>query len=260
MADKKKEQEQKQKSQTKDTVRQAPGKKQTAMSTQTYMKISEIRDDTLVLKNGGLRSVLSVSSVNFNLKSEAEQNAIIYSYQGFLNTLEFPIQIVIRSKKLDVDEYLDDLKKMGEKQKNPLLQRQTYEYVEYISKLVEYADIMEKDFYVVVPYNPQRAQNTNMFQQFFQNISAKDTYEQIKKRHREFTQLKKALTQRVSTVKIGLENAGLKIEELKTKDLIELFYKIYNPTVSRYEKAKKVEDIDITSDEEKIAQEEGTEE
>ena len=78
------------------------------LSTQTYLRISEIRENTLVLKNGGLRAILKVSSINFNLKSEDEQNAIIYSYQGFLNTLEEPIQIVIRSKKLDIDNYLDD--------------------------------------------------------------------------------------------------------------------------------------------------------
>ena len=83
-----------------DTVRQSQGKKTPSMSTQTYLKVSEIRDDTLVLKNGGVRALLRVSSINFNLKSEDEQNAIIYSYQGFLNTLDFPIQIVVRSKKL----------------------------------------------------------------------------------------------------------------------------------------------------------------
>ncbi|MFC1655399.1 hypothetical protein ACFL3C_00855 [Patescibacteria group bacterium] len=95
------------------SVRQA--KKSPAASTQTYLKIAEIRDDTVVLKNGGIRSVLKVSSVNFSLKSEEEQNAIIYSYQGFLNSLEFPIQILIQSKKLDIDNYIDHLSDLGEK-------------------------------------------------------------------------------------------------------------------------------------------------
>ena len=162
---------------TEPSVKQSKAKKNPSSSTQMYLKISEIRDNTLVLKNGGLRSVLRVSSINFNLKSEEEQNAIIYSYQAFLNTLEFPLQIVIRSKKLDIDEYLDKLKKIGEKQTNPLLQTQTYEYIEYIAKLVEYADIMEKDFLVVVPVDPFRSQKPNMFQKFFQNINAKDNYE-----------------------------------------------------------------------------------
>lgn len=241
--------------QKEDTVRQGQAKKAPTLSTQTYMKISEIRDDTLVLKNGGVRAVLSVSSINFNLKSEDEQNAIVYSYQGFLNTLDFPIQIVIRSKKLDIDEYLDKLKKVGEKQTNPLLQRQTYEYVEYISKLVEYADIMQKEFFVVVPYDPYRSQKVTMIQKFFQNIQAKDSYESIKRRHDEFEQLKKGLNQRVSTIKVGLENCGLKVNQLTTKELIELFYNIYNPTVARYEKAKQAQQLNILTDEEKIAAE-----
>lgn len=235
-----------------DSVRQS-SKKTGTNSTQIFLKISEIRDDTVVLKNGGVRAVLRVASMNFNLKSEEEQNAIIYSYQGFLNTLEFPIQIVIRSKKLDIDEYLENLRKIGERQTSALLQRQTYEYVEYITKLVEYADIMEKEFFVIVSYDPFRAQKMNMIQKFLQSFQSKDSYETVKKRHEEFEQLKKSLNQRVNTVKIGLENAGLKVDQLMTKELIELFYTIYNPTVARYEKANDIRSFTITTDEEKIA-------
>lgn len=238
-----------------DTVRQSSAKKSPSLSTQTYLKIAEIHDNALILKNGGLRAVLRVSSINFNLKSEEEQNAIIYSYQGFLNTLEFPIQIVVRSRKLDIDNYLDKLRKIGEKQTNPLLQSQTYEYVEYVAKLVEYADIMQKDFYVIVPLDPFRAQKPNILQKFLQNMNAKDSYENVHRRHEEFEQLKKSLTQRVSTVRIGLENCGLRVEELTTKELIELFYNIYNPTVARMEKAKNIEDMNLETDEEKMAEE-----
>jgi hypothetical protein len=236
-----------------DSVRQGATKTTPAVSTQTYLKIAEIRDDTVVLKNGGIRAVLRVSSINFNLKSEDEQNAIIYSYQGFLNTLEFPLQIVVKSKKLDIDEYLDRLRKIGEKQLNPLLQRQTFEYIEYINKLVEYADIMEKDFLVVVPYDPYRSEKLNFLQKFFQNVNAKDTYESVKRRHEEFESLKKGLNQRVNTVRTGLENCGLKVSQLQTKELIELYYSIYNPVASRYEKAKNISDTNIVTDEEKIA-------
>ena len=238
-----------------DSVKQGKGKKAPASSTQSFLRISEIRENTLVLKNGGLRTILKISSINFSLKSENEQNAIIYSYQGFLNTLDFPIQIVVRSKKLDIDEYLDSLREKGEKQTNQLLQRQTFEYIEYISKLVEYADIMEKEFYVVVPYDPFRSQKLNIFQKFFQNMSPQDSYTAIKKRHDEFNQLKKGLSQRVNTVKVGLENCGLKAEELETKGLVELFYNIYNPSVSRFQKAKSIDEINVQSDEEKIATE-----
>lgn len=232
---------------TKDSVKQ--GKKAAGGSTQTFLKIAEIRDNTLVLKNGGVRGVLKVSSINFNLKSEDEQNAIIYSYQGFLNTLEFPIQIVVRSKKLDIDDYLDNLRTVGEQQENQLLQTQTFEYIEYVSKLVEYADIMEKEFYVIVPHDPFRAQKLNMFQKFFQNINPKDNYAEVKRRHEEFAELKKKLSSRVNTVKVGLENCGLQVEELDTKGLIQLFYESYNPVAARYQKLKHLEDAKISGDE-----------
>src|SRR3990167_11484647 len=109
-----------------------------------HLQIAELRDNLAVLKNGGIRAVLKTSSVNIHLKSEDEQNAIIYSYQNFLNTLEFPVQIIVRSKKLDLDDYIDKLKGIAEKQTNPLLIDQTMEYVDYIQRLIEYADIMQR--------------------------------------------------------------------------------------------------------------------
>lgn len=118
-----------------------------------------------------MRAILQVSSINFNLKSEQEQNAIIYAYQGFLNTIDFPIQILVRSRKLDIDQYLDNLNEKREKQTNMLLQRQTFEYMEYIKKLVEYADIMEKNFYVIIPIDPFRTQNMTMFQKFWEYLN-----------------------------------------------------------------------------------------
>ena len=121
------------------------GKQTAAASTQMHLKIAEIRDDTVVLKNGGIRGVLKTSSLNFNLKSEEEQNSIIYAYQNFLNSLEFPVQIVVRSKKLDLDNYIAELKTIGDKQTNNLLQRQTYEYIDYIQRLIEYAISWKKN-------------------------------------------------------------------------------------------------------------------
>lgn len=224
------------------------------LSTQTYLRISEIREDTIVLKNGGLRSILKVSSINFNLKSEDEQNAIIYSYQGFLNTLDDPIQIVIRSKKLDIDNYLDDLREKSTKQTNALLQKQTIEYVEYIQKLVEFADIMSKDFYVIVPQNPFRAKDQNFLEKFFGFINSKDSFAQIKQRRDEFDELKKKLAQRVNSVKVGLENCNLQVEELNTKDLIQLFYEINNPVASRYQKGEKWDQSNIKTDDELLVE------
>lgn len=226
----------------------APGKKKRSnkkASTQTNLRIGEIRDNILVLKNGGQRAVLKVSSINFNLKSEQEQNSIIAGYQGFLNSLEFPIQIVVRSKKLDIDDYIEQVRRLGDKQQNKLLQEQTYEYSEYIKKLVEYADIMEKEFYVVVPYNPARSQGHSVIQSFFQRLSPKDSYGDTKKRHEEFNNLKKNLAQRVNIAKSGLENCGLKVRELNTQEIIELFYSAYNPKLSRTQKIKDLGKTDV---------------
>lgn len=241
-----------------DSVRQAPSKKMPASGTQVFLKIAEIRDDSLVLKNGGIRSVIKVSSINFNLKSEEEQNAIIYSYQSFLNTIDFPVQIVIRSKKLDIDEYLEKLKAKAETQTNDLLKKQTTEYIDYIAKLVEYADIMEKEFFVVVPYDPIRAQTPNLIQQLFANMNPKDTITGQKTRHKEFADLKKKLNARINTVKAGLENCGLQAKELTTKELVAMFYNIYNPVVSRYQKGKNLEEIRYESDEVNIAMDEAS--
>ncbi len=227
------------------------------LSTQTYVRISEIRENTLVLKNGGVRGVLRVSSINFNLKSEDEQNAIIYSYQGFLNTLEDPIQIVIRSKKLDIDNYIDSLKEKANKQSNALLQKQTNDYIEYIQKLVEYTDIMEKEFYVIVPQDPYTIEKSTFFAKWFRFINAKDTYSSIKEHRKQFDDLKKKLSQKVSSVKIGLENCGLQIEELTTKELIELFYQSYNPNISRFQKGEALDETNIQTDDILAAEDKG---
>lgn len=257
MADKKTQVKEKTKaSKETDSVKNA---KKTLSSSQTYLKIAEIRDDTLVLKNGGIRAVLNVSSINFNLKSEDEQNAIIYSYQNFLNSIEFPVQIIIKSKKLDIDNYIDQLNELGEKQTNTLLQRQTYEYIDYIQRLVEYADIMQKEFYVVVPFDPFRSTKPNFLQRFFQDMSPKDSFSELKRRHNEFIQLKKSLNQRINVVKSGLENTGLTVKQLTTPELIELFYETYNPLSSRNQKIEEIEEIKVQQDTDLLSEEEQNE-
>jgi len=234
----------------------SPGKKNRdnqMNSTQTHLRIAEIREGVVVLKNGGVRAVLKTSSINFNLKSEEEQNSIVYAYQNFLNSLEFPIQILIRSKKLDIDNYIDGIKKLGEKQQNKLLQEQTFEYAQYIKRLVEYADIMEKEFYVVIPLDPGRNQtgeSTKKFFSFFQRLAPKDSYADIKQRRSEFNNLKKDLLQRINVIQSGLENCGLKVEQMDTTGLIELFYESYNPMTSRTQKLRDLANTSVTTDEE----------
>jgi hypothetical protein len=218
-----------------------------AASTQIYLEIAEIKDNVVVLKNGGIRAILQTNSINFNLKSEEEQNAIIYAYQNFLNSLDFPVQIVIRSRKLDIDKYIENIREIGDKNENALLRKQTFEYCEYVQKLVEYADIMEKKFYVIVPYDPYRAQNQNAFAKFMQKISAADSVDSIRRRHKEFDELNKNLLQRVNMVKSGLEACNLRVAQLTTPQLVELFYQIYNPITSRNEKLSDLTSIAVES-------------
>jgi type IV secretory pathway VirB4 component len=227
----------------KSTVRQKKGSP--AASTQLFLNIAEIKDNVVVLKNGGLRAILQTSSVNFNLKSEEEQNSIIYAYQSFLNSLDFPIQIVIQSRKLDIDKYIENVKEASAKHENPLLKQQTLEYAEYIQKLVEYADIMEKDFYVVVPYDPYRAQKLNPLEKFMQSISSADSIDNIKRRHREFEELNKHLGERVNSVRTGLEACNLRVAQLTTPQLIETFYRLYNPETSRNQKIDDISKSDL---------------
>ena len=128
-------------------------------STQRHLPFSQIRENIIVMKDSSARSVLRCSTINFLLKSTEEQDAIIMSFQRFLNALDFPVQIMVRSTKLDIDGYLEKLKTKAVNQKNELLQNQTYEYIEYLKKLVEVAQIMKKDFYIVVPFDKQEDQS-----------------------------------------------------------------------------------------------------
>jgi hypothetical protein len=185
-----------------------------------------------------------------HLKSEDEQNAVIYSYQNFLNSLEFPVQIVVRSKKLDLDAYIEKLKKIGVKQSNTLLQKQTFEYIEYISRLVEYADIMQKEFYVVIPQDPYGQERKSIMRTFLENIFPQDTVAKIKKRESQFADLKKKLDQRLDTVRAGLESCNLKVHRLNTEELIELFYETYNPQTSRAQKIDEEEKLALEQDKE----------
>lgn len=224
------------------------GQKNNFVSTQRYLQFSEVHDDVLVLKNGSIRAVLEVSSINFNLKSEQEQQAIIQGYQRFLNALNFPIQIQVRSRKLDIDKYLDDLRIRQRKHTNDLLRLQMSSYIEYIEKLVEYSDIMEKRFFVVVPITPPRAEKKGAIASFLEYIKPSDTAHDIIVRKKEFKNLKRELEARIETVKTALENCGLNITQLDTQKIIELFYQAYNPDRARTQKYSSSEEMAVVGD------------
>jgi hypothetical protein len=202
-------------------------------STQQFLDIMEIRDDAAILKDGTLRAVILVSSVNFALKGEDEQNAIIQAYVSFLNTLDYPLQIVIQSRKLDIDGYLDRLKVAEKEQTNELLRMQIADYRKYIAELLELGDIMSKKFYVVVPYNPMSDKKKGFAPRLIESFMAPQV---IKLKTEKFMRYSNELTQRVETIIGGLNSMGLSSIRLDTQSLIELFYNTYNPELAKEEK------------------------
>ncbi len=202
---------------------------------QRFLPIAEIRNDTLLVKNGGVRAVLEVEAVNFNLKSETEQQGIVAGYGAFVNTLTFPLQIVIRSTKANIDEYLKQLTEIGQKNPNELLRQQTFGYVSFISRLLEVADIMQKRFYVVVPVD-RNVRQKGLLEQFFEWMHPDDTSAKATIRNREFTGNVRQLSERMDLVQTGLANIGLHTKRLTTRDLLALYYQIYNPTTSQHQK------------------------
>lgn len=223
----------------KSTVR--TGKKDVHASTQRFMPIAEIRNDTVLLKNGGLRALLQVEPLNFNLKSETEQQGIIAGYEGFVNTLTFPIQVVLRSTKVNIDPYMEQVRTQAEKQGNPLLKAQTESYAAFIEKIIDVADIMQKRFYVVVPLDDvagQAAKRPGLFNQFLSWVSVDDGGSKANARYRNFPEKSMQLKDRVQQVQAGLHNVGLNSQRLTTQDLIELYYQIYNPKTSQEQKLK----------------------
>jgi len=212
-------------------------------STQKFLDVWEIKDDVVILKNGTIRSVLLVSSMNFALKSEEEQAAVIQAYTQFLNILDFPLQIAIQSRKLNIDPYLDNLKVLEKAQTNELLKMQTQEYITYVKELVELADIMSKRFYAVVPFE----QGTGKKQQgFFKRLSAVlSPTNVIHIKQKRFMEMRDELMKRVDFVIDGLSGLGLKAVPLDTQGLIELFYTIYNPQTSEQQKLGDFEQLSI---------------
>jgi len=197
-------------------------------STQKYVDIEEIRDGIVVLKSGALRSILLVSSINFDLKSTEEQDAIVGQYQNFINSLDFPIQVVISSRKLNIKPYLEFLKDKGNQQTNELLRLQISEYINFVKNLTDVSNIMSKFFYIIVPFSPVENRKGGIFTK----ISSIFNPRQAVMRKRElFETYENQLLQRVDHVIAGLSGTGVRITPLGTEEIIELLYNSYNPTI-----------------------------
>ena len=208
-----------------------------AKPAQDFVPIKEIRDGVVILKDGGLRAVLLVSSVNFALKSEDEQAAILLQFQNFLNALDFSIQIFVQSRRLDIKPYLRTLEERLVAQTNDLMKIQTREYIEFIKKFTETTDIMTKNFFVVVPYNPPVLGQSGKSGFLSKILPSRSRGEarlnapggQGQGASDQFEEHRSQLEQRASVVEQGFNSTGLRVVQLGTEELVELYFKIFNP-------------------------------
>lgn len=197
-------------------------------ATQDFVPIKEIKNGTVILKDGSMRSILMVSSINFGLKSNDEKTAIISAFQSFLNSIDFSVQIFIQSRRLDISPYLQTLEERMADQTNELLKIQIKEYIQFIRFYTENHNVMTKNFFVVIPYEPAIIKASNVG--FLSNIlGKKETKTNKQSTQNEFDENQEQLNQRINVVKSGLNRVGLRSELLGTEELIELYFKIFNP-------------------------------
>lgn len=217
-------------------------KKKSLASTQTNLPIAEIKDGVVILKDGTLRAVLMTSSINFALKSDDEQNALISSYVSFLNSLDFPLQIVVQSRRLQIQAYIDKLEKLEKQQQNELLRIQIADYRAFIKELVDIGQIMTKKFYVVVPYDPLSNKKKGFFSRFKEVLSPASV---IRVKEERFKEKKQDLEVRLRKVMGGLEGMGLQVVPMDTQSLVELFYSTYNPDIAFSEQLEDVSYLQV---------------
>jgi hypothetical protein len=195
-----------------------------ANPSQAFVPVKEVRNGIIILKDGGYRGVLMCSSLNFALKSEDEQRAIIGGFQNFLNTLDFSVQIVVHSRRMDIRPYLALLETLEPLQKTDLMKIQLREYIQFVKNFIEGSDIMTKLFYVVVPFTPAPAAEVASALPFLGKKSdaaptgLSGTFEE----HRV------QLEQRMGLVASSLGGTGLRAVPLGTEEVIELLYRSFN--------------------------------
>jgi hypothetical protein len=211
-------------------------------STQNTLQIAEIRDGIVIMNDGSFRSVVMVKSINYDLMSPQEQEAVEYSYQGFLNSLYFPIQIFVRTQRVDLQPYIERLDKIRTEHDNMLLAMLMEDYIVYIDDLSQQTNIMDKKFYIVIPYFPvadvQKAltQSKNFFSGLMGLFNSKESHVVINERDLE--QAKTELRNRVQSVLAGLAQCNIQGLPLDTQELIELYYDTYNPDTATRQQLK----------------------
>lgn len=220
-------------------------------STQNVLEIAEIRDGIVIMNDGSFRSVVMVKSINFDLMSPSEQEAVELSYQGFLNSLYFPVQIFIRTQRIDLQPYIEKLDKIRTEHDNMLLSLLMEDYIEFIENdLSQQTNIMDKKFYIVVPFFPvetiQKAltESKNFFNGLVSTFSSKENHVVINEDDLE--RAKTELRNRVQSVLSGLTQCNIQGLPLDTQELIELYYDTYNPDTATRQQLKDFDDL--TSD------------
>ena len=214
----------------------------TPNSTQNTLQIAEIRDGIVIMNDGSFRSVVMVKSINFDLMSGPEQEGVEYAYQGFLNSLYFPIQIFLRSQKVDLQPYIEKLDKIRTEHDNMLLALLMEDYITYIDQLSQQTNIMDKKFYVVIPFFPTQevkqalTQSKNFLTGLGDLFSKNEQHITINEASLEAA--KTELRNRVQAVLSGLQQCGIQGLPLDTQELIELYYDTYNPDTATRQQLK----------------------
>lgn len=229
-------------------------------STQNTLEIAEIRDGIVIMNDGSFRSVVMVKSINFDLMSQQEQESVEYSYQGFLNSLYFPIQIFIRSQRVDLQPYIEKLDRIRSEHENMLLAMLMDDYINFIDQLSQQTNIMDKKFYIVVPFFPvtdvQKAltQSKNFFSGLIGLFSKKEHHVTVNELDLE--KAKTELRNRIQSVLAGLRQCNIQGLPLDTQELIELYYDTYNPDTATRQQLKNFNDLtaDIVSKGNGVAQ------
>ncbi|HVX48357.1 MAG TPA: hypothetical protein VHA05_03310 [Candidatus Saccharimonadales bacterium] len=224
-----------------------PAKPKNPNSTQNSLQIAEIRDGIVIMNDGSYRSVIMVKSINFDLMSPQEQEAVEYSYQGFLNSLYFPIQIFIRSQKVDLQPYIAKLDKIRTEHDNMLLALLMEDYITYIDDLSQHTNIMDKKFYVIIPFFPatdtQKAlQDSKNFLSGLGGLFSKSE-QHVVINEPDLENAKTELRNRVQAVLAGLLQSGIQGLPLDTQELIELYYDTYNPDTATRQQLKNFNEL-----------------
>jgi hypothetical protein cdiviTM7_00582 len=225
-------------------------KKNAAISTQNTLLFSEMRENMIIMSDGSFRAVVECQSINFDLMSAREREGVEFSYQNFINSLYFPVQILIRSRRVDIGPYLDRLAEIRRNQDNMLLNVLMDDYMDFIDVLAQEANIMDKSFYVVVPYYQKgdesvtKQQAKGLFNSFF---SGKKEASVTKIDQVTYAKAKDEIKNRLDSVMSGMFQMGVKSRQLNTRELGELLYVSYNPDTSSRESLTAIDPSELTT-------------